>query len=283
MTTMGATHFRSVFNVDGVPTSWIVVPPPDGPWINTLFRDGATTAMSLVVLMGLGPSAAFAVMAIFFKPALRKFLIKHGMKKIADKIVPDLADDFRLMKVEMEEMQNFFAEQIAFPRLKLGIDVQPEIAADDIKLEPTKAATDPLKKSTASFGTVCKATVRGETCDVNTVLPGAGAVGVPDDVAKTIQKEINVISTFNHPNLVKVKGSCAEKGQIVMEHCEGGSLGGSSRRRRTACPSGSGLRSRVKPPPRRRTCTSKAWRTGNLARTPSSSRITTRPSWASTG
>ena len=226
VTTMGATHFRSVFSVDGVPTSWIVVPPPDGPWINTLFRDSFTTAMSLVVLMGLGPSAAFAVMAIFFKPALRKFLIKHGMKKIADKIVPDLADDFRLMKVEMKEMQNFFAEQIAFPRLKLGIDVQPEIAADDIKLEPTKAATDPLKKSTASFGTVCKATVRGETCDVNTVLPGAGAVGVPDDVAKTIQKEINVISTFNHPNLVKVKGSCAEKGQIVMEHCEGGSLGG---------------------------------------------------------
>ena len=57
------------------------------------------------------------------------------------------------------------------------------------------------------------------------MFPGAGAVGVPDDVAKTIKKEINLISTFNHPNLVKVKGACAEKGQIVMEHCDGGTVG----------------------------------------------------------
>ena len=50
-------------------------------------------------------------------------------------------------------------------------------------------------------------------------------MGVPDDVAKTMKKEINLISTFNHPNLVKVKGACAEKGQIVMEHCDGGTVG----------------------------------------------------------
>ena len=224
-------HFTAVYALDGVPTPWIVPEKEPGPWINTLFRDAGTTMASLVVLMGLGPSAAFAVAAIFFKPALRNWLIKHGMKKLADKIVPDLADDFRLMQIEMEEMKNFMAEQ-AFPRLKLGVDVHPEIAAEDIVLEPlpefaaaSSGGAPEKKNGGASFGTVQVAVVRGEKCDVNTVLPGAGAVGVPDDVAKTIKKEINLISTFNHPNLVKVKGACAEKGQIVMEHCDGGTVG----------------------------------------------------------
>ena len=224
-------YFAAVFALDGVPTPWIPPEEDPGPWIDRLFRDAGTTMASLVVLMGLGPSAAFAVAAVFFKPALRKWLIKHGMKRLADKIVPDLADDFRLMKIEMEEMKNFMAEQ-AFPRLKLGVDVHPEIAAEDIVFEPLPdvassegGAPEVKSGGGASFGTVQVAVVRGEKCDVNTVLPGAGAVGVPDDVAKTMKKEINLISTFNHPNLVKVKGACAEKGQIVMEHCDGGTVG----------------------------------------------------------
>ncbi len=225
-TSVHTKYFAAVFALDGVPTPWIAPEEEPGPWINRLFRDAGTTMASLVVLMGLGPSAAFAVAAVFFKPALRKFLIKHGMKRLADKIVPDLADDFRLMKIEMEEMKNFMAEQ-AFPRLKLGVDVHPEIAAEDIVFEPLPegGAPDVKSRGGASFGTVQVAVVRGEKCDVNTVLPGAGAAGVPDDVAETMKKEINLISTFNHPNLVKVKGACAEKGQIVMEHCDGGTVG----------------------------------------------------------
>ena len=129
-----ANNFTAVYALTGVPTPWIEASPEPGPWINTLFRDAGTTMASLVVLMGLGPSAALAVAATFFKGPLRAWLIKHGMKNIADKIVPDLADDFRLMQIEMEEMKNFMAEQ-AFPRLKLGVDVHPEIAAEDIVLE----------------------------------------------------------------------------------------------------------------------------------------------------
>lgn len=218
-------NFTAVYALTGVPTPWIEAPSEPGPWINTLFRDAGTTMASLVVLMGLGPSAALAVAAVFFKGPLRDWLIRHGMKDIADKIVPDLADDFRLMQIEMEEMKNFMAEQ-AFPRLKLGVDVHPEIAAEDIVLETsTMIEQNSLGGGNgSSFGTVQTAVVRGEKCDVRTVLPGAGAVGVPDDVAKTIRKEINLISTFNHPNLVKVKGACAERGQIVMERCDGGTV-----------------------------------------------------------
>ena len=222
-------YFAAVFALDGVPTPWIPPEEDPRPWIDRLFADAGTTAASLVVLMGLGPSAALAVAAVF-KPALRKWLIKHGMKRLADKIVPDLADDFRLMKIEMEEMKNFMAEQ-AFPRLKLGVDVRPEIAAEDIVFEPppdvASSEGGPRGKirGGASFGRFKSPSFEAEKCDVNTVLPGAGAVGVPDDVAKTMKKEINLISTFNHPNLVKVKGACAEKGQIVMEHCDGGTVG----------------------------------------------------------
>ena len=63
-----ANNFTAVYALTGVPTPWIEASPEPGPWINTLFRDAGTTMASLVVLMGLGPSAALAVAATFFKP-----------------------------------------------------------------------------------------------------------------------------------------------------------------------------------------------------------------------
>ena len=65
---------------------------------------------SVVGLGLIGPGTVFGVMAIFFKPALRRTLLRCGLKRLADLFVPDLQGDVRLMSAKMKQLEGVLAE-----------------------------------------------------------------------------------------------------------------------------------------------------------------------------
>jgi serine/threonine protein kinase len=158
-------------------------------------------------------------MAIFFKPLLRRRLLQCGFKRLADYIVPDLASDVRLMSVKIEQLESFLAKQ-KLPRLE---DITPEIAESDITLDHADVL------GSGGYGAVFRGTHRGDRVAVKAMFGAnkgsdVAAAMVPASVVKMMRREAMIMCSLNHPNILRVHGIVPERGWIIMELCEGGSL-----------------------------------------------------------
>jgi serine/threonine protein kinase len=174
---------------------------------------------ALVGLGLIGPTTVFSIMFFFCKPYLRRKLLKYRLKRMADFFVPDLEGNMRLMSVKMELLESFLAKQ-KLPRLQ---DVTPEISESDITL------CDADVLGSGGYGAVYKGTHRGDSVAVKAMFGGnkgsdAASAKVPAAVAKMMRNEAMIMCSLNHPNILHVFGVVSERGWIIMELCEKGSL-----------------------------------------------------------
>ena len=70
-------------------------------------------------------------MAMFFKPLLRRKLLRLGWRRLADLVVPDVKSDVKALSVKMNELEAFMSKQ-KLPRL---LDITPDIVASEIELD----------------------------------------------------------------------------------------------------------------------------------------------------
>jgi tRNA A-37 threonylcarbamoyl transferase component Bud32 len=181
----------------------------------------AAIAGALVGFGVIGPSIVLSILALFFKPFLRRKLLKYGLRRLADFIVPDLTDDFRLMSVKMELLESFLIKQ-KLPRLQ---DVTPEMTESDVIVD-----IDADVLGSGGYGTVFRGTHRKEAVAVKAMFgdsKGGSSVTtakLPAAVVNMMRREATIMCSLNHPNILRVFGIVIERGWIVMELCEGGSL-----------------------------------------------------------
>jgi len=168
---------------------------------------------SLVGIIILFPSTTFSILAIFFKPYLRKKLLQYGWRRTADLFVPNIKGDMRNLSVKVAELEAFLAKQ-RLPRIK---DVTPEINPSDM----THREKDVL--GSGGYGYVLKGTFKGEPVAIKAMF-GNDTKRVPASVTKMMRREAVIMCSLNHPNILKIHGVVSERGWIVMELCEGGAL-----------------------------------------------------------
>ena len=140
------------------------------------------------------PSLIFSVMAAFFKPRLRRILLKWGFKRLADWIVPELGG--RINKLEA-----FMAKQ-KLPRLR---DFTPEIDPSEITINKADVL------GTGGYGTVYKASHKSEEVAVKAMFESAND-RLPAYAAKLLRNEAMIMCSLNHPNVVRILGAVTQKG-----------------------------------------------------------------------
>ena len=192
-----------------------ITPPPSSSSSSPI----AAIVGALVGLGLIGPTTVFSIMFFFFKPHLRRKLLRYGFKRLANLLVPDLEGDVRLMSVKMEQLESFLAKQ-KLPRLQ---DVTPEMSESDITLDDANVL------GSGGYGDVFKGTHRGVPVAVKAMFCGkkgsdAAATKVPAAVVKMMRREATIMCSLNHPNILRVFGIVPDRGWIIMELCEGGSL-----------------------------------------------------------
>jgi nucleoid-associated protein YgaU len=90
-----------------------------------------TVVAALVAAGIIAPGTIFSIMAMFFKPLLRRKLLRLGWRRLADLVVPDVKSDVKAMSVKMNELEAFMSKQ-KLPRL---LDITPDIVASEIELD----------------------------------------------------------------------------------------------------------------------------------------------------
>jgi len=155
----------------------------------------------------------FSILAICFKPYLRKKLLQYGWRRTADIFVPDVKGELRTMSVKIAELEAFLAKQ-RLPRIK---DLTPDINPSDM----TCHEMDVL--GSGGYGYVFKGAFKGEPVAIKAMF-GNDTKKVPASVAKMMHREAMIMCSLNHPNILKIRGVVSERGWIVMELCEGGAL-----------------------------------------------------------
>uniref|UniRef100_A0A3Q2ZZ99 Protein kinase domain-containing protein n=1 Tax=Kryptolebias marmoratus TaxID=37003 RepID=A0A3Q2ZZ99_KRYMA len=83
-----------------------------------------------------------------------------------------------------------------------------EIIYEDIEVEEVVGR--------GAFGVVCKAKWKGKDVAIKTIES--------ESERKAFIVELRQLSRVNHPNIVKLYGSCKSPVCLVMEYAEGGSL-----------------------------------------------------------
>ena len=152
---------------------------------------------------------------------MRRILLKNGCVRIADLLVPDTQGDVKNLQVKLEALQSFMVKQ-KLPRL---VDTTPELTAEDVKIE----RNNPLGRG--GYGMVFRGELRGKSVAVKALTFGSTEsaanledIVMPPDVSKKMKREVAVMCTLNHPNVLRIIGAVPDRGWIVMELCDGGSL-----------------------------------------------------------
>ena len=226
------TRLDGTSSNDGPPSAWYRVspwpPPPNAPLgtippappspppLSANDQSSSPTGAivgSLVGIIILFPSTMFSILAICFKPYLRKKLLQYGWRRTADIFVPDVKGELRTMSVKIAELEAFLAKQ-RLPRIK---DLTPDINPSDM----TCHEMDVL--GSGGYGYVFKGAFKGEPVAIKAMF-GNDTKKVPASVAKMMHREAMIMCSLNHPNILKIRGVVSERGWIVMELCEGGAL-----------------------------------------------------------
>jgi hypothetical protein len=169
---------------------------------------------ALVAAGIIGPSTAFSVMAMCFKPLLRRKLLQCGCRRLADIIVPDIKSEVNLVSVKIKELEAFISKQ-KLPRL---LDITPDIVASEIQLNERDVL------GAGGYGAVFRALYNGTPIAVKALLGFDQGMSIPASVVKMMRREATIMCSLNHPNILRVRGVVPERGWIVMELCEGGAL-----------------------------------------------------------
>ncbi|KAL2227252.1 UNVERIFIED_CONTAM: U-box domain-containing protein 52 [Sesamum indicum] len=82
----------------------------------------------------------------------------------------------------------------------------------------TSSFSNDLRVGMGSYGTVYKCTLRHKTAAVK-ILHSMAA-----NRSKQFQQELEILSKIHHPNLLTLLGACLERGCLVYEYMENGSL-----------------------------------------------------------
>ena len=169
---------------------------------------------ALVAAGIIGPSTAFSVMAMCFKPLLRRKLLQCGCRRLADIIVPDLKSEVNLVSVKIKELEAFISKQ----KLPRFLDITPDIGVSEIQLNKR----DML--GAGGYGAVFKALYNGNPVAVKALLGFDQSMAIPASIIKMMRREATIMCSLNHPNILRVLGVVPDRAWIVMELCEGGAL-----------------------------------------------------------
>jgi hypothetical protein len=185
-------------------------------------RSSFKTIIGAAIAAGIvGPGTIISILACFFRPFLRSLLLKYGLTKLANLIVPDMEGDMDGIKEDLIAVKAFMArERSKIPPLS---EQTPEISVGDVTIDSSVA---PLGRG--GFGVVYRAKLNQTTVVAVKTIFGHGTdpygAVVPADVRKTMMREAKIMCHLNHPNVLRIFGVVPEKGWIVMELCTGGAL-----------------------------------------------------------
>jgi serine/threonine protein kinase len=117
---------------------------------------------------------------------------------------------------KFSEIEKFMAKQ-KLPRLR---DTTAEISQDAVQL----LAKDVL--GVGGYGVVFKGIYEGKEVAVKTMFAETtdGATLIPKHIVSSMRKEALILSSLNHPNILRVRGIVPESAWIIMEYCPRGSL-----------------------------------------------------------
>uniref|UniRef100_A0A7S0Z8T4 Protein kinase domain-containing protein n=1 Tax=Ostreococcus mediterraneus TaxID=1486918 RepID=A0A7S0Z8T4_9CHLO len=196
-------------------------PTPSTPNASTGSSDANSSAGTAIygAIAGaiLGPSTLFSVLYFFAKPMLRRFLLRVGLRRLADALVPEnLNTSVNELTSKVKDIQMFMAKQ-KLPRLT---DTTPIIERNDVVLDAQGIL------GAGGYGAVFKGTFKSTQVAIKTMFAQAGTqeMQVPRAAVESMRKEALIMCTLNHPNIVKVFGIVPEVAWIVMEYCPRGSL-----------------------------------------------------------
>ena len=109
-----------------------------GDWIDPAYPYGSESSDSSLVapiaaaIALLTPTTAFGIMFAFFKPALRRVLLRCGLRRFADMVVPDLKGDVRAVSRKLDGLELNVEAFLAKQKLPRLVDVTPEIPASKL-------------------------------------------------------------------------------------------------------------------------------------------------------
>ena len=173
--------------------------------------------LTVIIALIATPSTVFSILFFFFKPFLRRLLLKCGCVRIADCVVPaDANKSVKSLQLQVSEIERFMAKQ-KLPRLQ---DTTVEIQANEVQLHANKIL------GVGGYGTVYKATYKNSAVAVKTVFAETtgGSIHLPETTVANMRKEAIILSSLNHPNILRVLGIIPDLAWIVMEYCPRGSL-----------------------------------------------------------
>mmetsp|Transcript_11425 Transcript_11425/g.47839 ORF Transcript_11425/g.47839 Transcript_11425/m.47839 type:complete len:820 (-) Transcript_11425:1419-3878(-) len=185
-------------------------PPPPSSTSSVVPIIAALVAAGII-----GPGTAFSVMAMCFKPLLRRKLLQFGCRRLADIVVPDLKSEVNLVSVKIKELEAFMSKQ-KLPRL---LDITPDVGASEIKLNKRDVL------GAGGYGAVFKALYNDTPVAVKALLGFDQNTAIPANIVKMMRREATIMCSLNHPNILRVLGVVPDRAWIVMELCEGGALG----------------------------------------------------------
>ena len=166
--------------------------------------------MMIYVIGGLGitiPVVICMILGIWYKPALRRCCLALGCVWCANFLVPEL-------ETRMASVESFMAQQ-KLPRL---MDVTPEISASDVSVNKNDVL------GSGGYGAVYRGSFEGGKIAVKAMFETGMNNMMSTAAERMMRKEALILCSLNHPNIIRVFGTVPEKGWLVMELCEGGSL-----------------------------------------------------------
>ena len=195
-----------------------------GDWIDPAYPFGSESSDSSLVapiaaaIALLTPTTAFGIMFAFFKPALRRVLLRCGLRRFADMVVPDLKGDVRAVSRKLDGLELNVEAFLAKQKLPRLVDVTPEIPASKLSLDGAEVL------GSGGYGAVYKTSYNGSFVAVKALFAGGKDSSVPANIAKMMRREATIMCSLNHPNILRVHGVVSARGWIVMDLCEGGAL-----------------------------------------------------------
>ena len=220
----------------GVPPWGNVPPPPHVPSLAAVPPPNITAndvtranegSSPLGVIIGavvgagiVGPGTVFSIMAIFFKPVLRRQLLKRGFRRLADLVVPDLKGDMAELHVKLQDLERFMRSDVK--KLPHLVDTTPEIDEHAVSID----TQEPLGRG--GYGVVYRAMLDGRAVAVKALFTTNGTgpheAVVTSVIKRKMRREAMIMCALNHPNVLHVFGVVPSRGWIVMELCTGGTL-----------------------------------------------------------
>ena len=163
-----------------------------GDWIDPAYPGSESSDSSLVAPIAaaialLTPTTAFGIMFAFFKPALRRVLLRCGLRRFADMVVPDLKGDVRAVSRKLDGLELNVEAFLAKQKLPRLVDVTPEIPASKLSLDGAEVL------GSGGYGAVYKTSYNGSFVAVKALFAGGKDSSVPANIAKMMRREATIM------------------------------------------------------------------------------------------